>query len=96
MNKINQYIDICLIDEYATKNAEGLSLDINDLPSNEISNFLDILMSDDSAVHDLVLDHMQKLINERLPDCEIKNRENNGLSLVRLSNGDSYLEKRPC
>lgn len=68
---VNQYIDLCLIDEYADKDhVNGFALDLDDLPKHEIDNFLDVLMEDDTAVRDLILSHMQKLIDERLPERE--------------------------
>lgn len=95
MKELNRYIDICLIDEYANKNVNrGYSLDIDSLPEHERSNFLDELMKNDTTVKDLVLFHMQKLIDERLSHCESKDRDLLGISVVRMSNGDEYLGDR--
>lgn len=92
MKELNRYIDICLIDEYATKSfTEGYSLDVDDLTEHERDNFLAELMKHDTAVRDLVHYHMQKLIDERLPECEAEDRRHAGLKLVRLSNGDTQL-----
>lgn len=90
---LNKYIDVCLIDEYATKSFEdGYTLDIDDLPDHEIENFLDRLMQDDTTVRDLVRYHMQQMIDARLPECEVEDRSNAGISLVQLSNGDTRLQ----
>lgn len=62
MQVVNNYIDKCLIQEYATKN----ELDVDDLPAHEISNFLNVLMQEDTAVRDFVRYQMQKLIEQRL------------------------------
>jgi hypothetical protein len=92
MDEINSYIDVCLIDEYAEKDFEnGYSLDVDSLPENERANFLDRLMQEDTTVRDLVLYHMQKLIDERLPEREAEDRQHAGLKLIRLSNGDTQL-----
>jgi hypothetical protein len=92
MDSLNQYIDLCLIDEYAEKSfTEGYSLDVDSIPEHDRSNFLDELMRHDTTVRDLVLYHMQKLIDERLPECEVKDRQNAGLRLIHLSNGDTML-----
>jgi hypothetical protein len=96
MKEINRYIDVCLIDEYADKDfANGYSLDIDSLPDHERANFLDLLMQHDTNVRDLVLYHMQKLIDERLPERELEDRHGSGFKLIRLSNGDTILERRP-
>lgn len=94
MDGLTRYIDICLIDEYATKSfTNGYSLDVNDLSDNEKENFLAELMKYDTAVRDLIHYHMQQLINKRLPECEANDRAHAGLRLVNLSNGDTRLER---
>jgi hypothetical protein len=94
MKELTSYIDICLIDEYADKDFEnGYSLDVDSLSEHERSNFLDLLMKNDTAVRDFVLHNMQKLIDERLPECEANDRSHAGLRLSQRSNGDSYLER---
>lgn len=93
MNEIDSYIDVCLIDEYADKDFnEGYQLDVDSLSEHERSNFLDLLMKHDTTVRDLVLYNMQKLINERLPECELKDRNRAGIKLIRMSNGDTRFE----
>ena len=92
MKTLNHYVDICIIDEYADKDFQnGYSLDVDDLSEHEKANFLDELMKHDTAVRDLVHYHMQKLIDERLPECEVKDRQHAGLKLITLSNGDTRL-----
>jgi hypothetical protein len=94
MDSLNQYIDLCIIDEYADKSfSEGYSLDVDSLPDNEISNFLDELMKRDTNVRDYVLHCMQQLIDSRLPECEVNDREHAGLRLVHMSNGDTRIER---
>lgn len=75
MDRINKYIDLSLINEYADKDfIDGYSLDIDEIPANEQANFLDLLMHNDTEVRDFVLDHMQKLINSRLTVMEREER----------------------
>lgn len=94
MKDLNKYIDNCIIDEYATKSfSEGYSLDIDDVPETEISNFIDELMKRDTNVRDYVLHSMQQLINERLRERESDERYDSGLRLIRLPNGDTRLQR---
>jgi hypothetical protein len=94
MDSLNQYVDLCIIDEYADKSfTEGYSLDVDSLPDNEISNFLDELMKRDTTVRDYVRHCMQQIIDSRLPECEVNDRSNAGLTLVHLSNGDTRIER---
>jgi hypothetical protein len=93
MNDLNKYIDHCIIDEYATKSlSEGFSLDVDDIPENELSNFLHELMQRDTNVRDYVLHSMQSMINERLRECESTERYESGFQLKHLSNGDTRLQ----
>lgn len=95
MDEIDRYIDMCLIDEYADKDFNaGYSLDVDSLSNHTISNFLDLLMQHDTTVRDLVRYNMQKLIDARLPEREVHDRENVGLTLVHSSNGDTSLHRR--
>lgn len=76
MDKINRFIDRCLIDEYADKKSkDGYSLDVDDLPKKEIKDLVDILLDEDTDTRDTVLFQIQKLINERLPIVESDDRE---------------------
>lgn len=91
--ELDRYIDLCLIEPYAEKDIErGYSLDIDSIPEHERANFLDAIMQEDTTLRDLVLFHMQKLINDRLPECEVNDREAKNLRLIHLSNGDTYLK----
>jgi hypothetical protein len=95
MKELNRYVDLCLIDEYADKDFEnGYSLDVDSLPEHERDNFLNELMKHDTTVRDLVLFHMQKFIDERLPECESNDRYHAGLKIITLSNGDTRLVKQ--
>ena len=92
---LNQYIDVCIIDEYADKSfSDGYTLDVDDLKDHDRDNFLAELMRHDTTVRDLVLYHMQELINKRLIECEANDKYDSGLRLVRMSNGDSRLSLR--
>jgi hypothetical protein len=89
MKELNRYIDTCIIAEYAEKDFHnGYTLDVDSLPDNERANFLDELMKHDTAVRDLVLCHMQQLIDDRLMKCEVTDRNDAGLRMITLSNGD--------
>lgn len=90
---LNQYIDLMLIDEHADKTVPGYELDVDDLSDHDRSNFLDELMLHDDSVREFVLNHMQKLIDRRLPEREAQDRLNDGFSLKHLSNGDTMLER---
>ncbi len=94
MESLNKYVDLCIIDEYAEKSfEEGYTLDVDCLPDNEIANFLAELMERDTSVRDYVLHSMQQIIDDRLPECEVRDRENAGLTLVHMSNGDTRIER---
>jgi hypothetical protein len=81
---IRKYIDLNLIDEYAYKSfRNGYSLDVCDIPTNEISNFLDILFKHDYHTRDLILDRMQDLINDRIQMVEFQAKYDAGLIPVQ-------------
>jgi hypothetical protein len=73
MQTINTYIDNCLIHEYGKPNRElcEYELDLDDLPDHEVSNFLHILMQEDTSVRDFVRHQMQSLIEKRLSEVEV-------------------------
>lgn len=74
-NTIRSYLDHCLLDEYAFKSRhDGYSMDVSDLPENEIANFLDVLLKHDPVMRELVHDRMQDVIDERLPIYESHDR----------------------
>lgn len=93
MNKINKYIDLCIIDEYANKDyRNGFSLDVETLPKVEIENLLSVLLDDDTEMRDTVLTLMQKMINERLDEVESKSRSNHYSTRLDRINGELILE----
>ena len=73
MKNIYNYIDKCLIKEYGIPDFENncYELDLDDLPDNEVNNFLDTLMQDDTSVRDSVRYHMQRMIEERLREVTL-------------------------
>ncbi len=76
---IRNYIEKVLINEHAYKSFNnGYSLDVTDLPANELDNFLDMLFKHDYHTRDLILDRMQDLINERLPLLECRDKYDAG------------------
>lgn len=91
---LNSYIDICLIDEYATKDQDSFHLHIDEIPQPELANYLDRLMTDDEAFKEMVTDYMQAKIEERLPECESKYREDHGLTMTRTDNGDYLILRK--
>ena len=96
MKEINSYIDNCIINEYANKSLEnGYSLDIDDVPPNDIAHLLDLLMKYDTDVRDQVLSRMQNWIDERLPICEMQDNYNNNIRVSRTINGDYLWSVRP-
>lgn len=71
MDKLNTYIDRCIIQEYATKSlTDGFSLDVESIPANEMSHLIERLINSDSEIKEILLDHVQKLINARIPYVE--------------------------
>jgi hypothetical protein len=81
---IRKYIDLNLIDEYAYKSLRnGYSLDVCDIPANEIAHFLDILFKHDFHTRDLILDRMQDLINDRIQMVECQAKYDSGLIPVQ-------------
>lgn len=92
---INQYIDIMLIDPYATKHlVRGYSLWLDEINDGDIQNFLDYLHEKDEKFRDIVENYMQELINKRLSLRESTDRRMAGLEVVRHSNGDYSIERR--
>lgn len=73
-NYLKSYIDRQLIDLYAEDN----KLQLIDIPDTELTNFLDVLAVSDPALKDLILDHAQELINDRLRFIADKNLINSG------------------
>jgi uncharacterized protein YifN (PemK superfamily) len=73
--KISIFVDRILIDENATKDLEnGYHLDISDIPKGDTSHFLDLLFEQDPAFREMVTEHMQCVIDERLQAIEQDDR----------------------
>jgi hypothetical protein len=71
MNNLNTYIDRCIIEEYATKSiTDGYSLSVDDLPNSELSTLVDRVLDSDTELKEIFLNHIQKLINNRIPYVE--------------------------
>jgi hypothetical protein len=89
--QLQKYIDLCIIDEYAEKDLKmGYSLDVDSLPEHTKSNFLDELMSNDTTVRDLVLHHMQEMINKRLEKLEERERQDQWESYQSIKKGGQH------
>lgn len=63
MEKLYSYIDSCIIPDYLSEN---FKIDIDDLTDHDRSNLLDIFMQNDTNLRQIALNHMQKLLDERL------------------------------
>lgn len=72
---IDRYIDRNIVDEYADKSLKyGYSLNINDIPTHDLSNLIDFMLKHDGGLKDLVLDHIQDHVDERLNEMEKDHR----------------------
>jgi hypothetical protein len=91
---INKYIDCYLINEYANKSLAGYTLDVETLPDNELSSFLDLLMSKDAALRESVVSHMQDLIDQRLPLYEADEMRDMGYRAMQDSNNGELIWMR--
>lgn len=75
MNELNRFVDLCIIDEYATQDfREGWSLDVQDIPDDALVDFLKLMLTSDTRLRDIVLHDMQALINKRIIDREVSAR----------------------
>lgn len=75
MSYIDKYIDRNILDEYAEKPfLNGYTLDVIDIPKNELSNLIELLLQRDPALREIVLDYVQEKIDERLPEFESDRR----------------------
>lgn len=73
IDTLDKFIDRCLIDEYATKDKKGTyHLDVDNLPANELSRFVDEVMKSDCNAREEMLIAMQKMLNARLVKKEIE------------------------
>ena len=93
LQSLNTYIDTCLIDEYADKSSSDYTLDLDSLPQHEISNLLARVMQEDTSLRETILNGLQEMINERLPEFEASEQNRRGQRLVRLTNGDQFLTR---
>ena len=68
MNKIaERYMDLCIIDEYADKDLQcGYSIDISDIPIEEIHNLIDVLLTHDMNFRDFIFDHLGDILTRRV------------------------------
>ncbi len=97
MNKIlSSYIDTNIIDENANKKSrDGYVLDIQELNEHDIDNFLTFLFKNDEALKELILDHMQELIDERLPIVECQDKYDAGYWPIQdRNNGEIFWKLR--
>lgn len=91
MEELENYVDRCLIDEYAIKSFEdGYYLDVETIPENERLTLVEKMIKEDTGLRDQVLHYMQELINKRLQVVELEDRSDMGFS-VRQDDGDVYL-----
>ena len=94
---IRTYIEKVIINEHAYKSFNnGYSLDVCDIPKNDLENFLDVLFKNDGYTRDLILDRMQDLIDERISFAECSDRYNAGfVPVINDANGEtSWVAKR--
>jgi hypothetical protein len=92
MNPLSRYIDLMLVDEYATKDIQaGYSLYLDELPESERTNFLAQLLKSDPILQERIEERMQTLIDERLKHAQSKDMDDEGLTIIYQKNGDSYV-----
>lgn len=76
---VTRYIDNQIIREHAYKSQRGYLLYVGDLPDNELSNLLDVLLTQDEVTRELLLERVQELIDQRIPTVEAQDNVNRGL-----------------
>jgi len=75
MDYIDRYIDSNIISEFADKDlTNGYTLHIVDVPEHDLTNLVDLMLKKDEVLRDIILDHVQKRINDRLPEYEMDHR----------------------
>ena len=95
MKDVIRFLDLCVIDEYATKDfRDGWSLDADNIPRCDIETLVNLLMQEDTAVRDTIMSHIQTLIDERIRDREVNERYAAGFRAVRHADGDLTIERR--
>ncbi len=80
MDKINSYIDLILIDQYAHQSK--YDLEACALSTEEQQNFLDLLFLYDPILKEMALDRMQELLNYRLERRELQDNYDKGLKII--------------
>lgn len=82
---ISRYIDNQIIREHAYKGRDGLSLGVCDLPDNELSSLIEVLLTKDPITRDIIEERVQELINARIPFVEARDNVNQGLKPIHDS-----------
>lgn len=94
MIELERFIDRCIIDEYATKNLEeGYSLDIDQVPEHDQNIFLTKMLEADTNLRNYALNCMQQMIDDRIKEVELEERNYLGFTALRDDHGDIYLER---
>lgn len=92
MKSLNQFIDLCIIDEFAVKDyQDGYSLDVESIPEAQQVDLLSEIMKSDTSLRETILIGMQKLIDKRLADREVQTRYASGYRLSHCWDGDPVL-----
>jgi hypothetical protein len=92
MIELEKFIDRCIIDEYATKNLEeGYYLDVDQIPAHDQNILLAKMLEADTALRDHALSCMQKMIDERITEVELEERDYLGFASRQDDSGDIYL-----
>lgn len=92
MIELEKFIDHCIIDEYATKNIEeGYYLDVDQIPAHDQNILLEKLMEADTGLRNYALAYMQQMIDERIVEVELEEREHLGFTARRTDDGDIYM-----
>lgn len=88
VNKINNFIDLILIDMYASRGKDGYQLDTSEISQYDIDSFIHLIMREDTSLTQTILSQMQDMIDARL---EVKNDNYNAEyfnSFVNPINGE--------
>lgn len=84
IDPLYRYIDICIIDTYINKpnprHYEDYQLSVDELSEKDFTDFLNVLLKDDTDVRDTVYASMQKLINFRLDEKYYEDRYKHGMT----------------
>ena len=94
MIALEKFIDRCIIDEYATKNLEeGYYLDVNQIPEHDQNMLLAKMFEADTNLRNYAISCMQNMIDERIVEVELEERDYLGFTARHDDCGDIYLEK---